>query len=148
APGRGAPPGVHRPRQAAIPGRALPGGLGVRPARPLTGPCRRCTFLIHGFFLFRPRRSVPRAVMDTPRRILVVEDHPDSRDMLRLVLELWGHQVEVAADGGAGLERARSCRPDVALVDIGLPGMAGYEVARRLRDDLGPAVRLIALTAY
>jgi CheY-like chemotaxis protein len=88
--------------------------------------------------------------MDAPRarrRILVVEDHADSRDSLRLLLECWGHEVEVAEDGPRGLERALAWRPDVAVVDIGLPSLDGYEVARRVRDALGGGVFLIALTA-
>jgi two-component system, sensor histidine kinase len=83
-----------------------------------------------------------------PRRVLVVEDDADSRDTLGLLLRLWGHEVEVAADGREGLERALAWRPDVAVVDIGLPLLDGYEVAKRVRAALGPAVRLIALTAY
>jgi CheY-like chemotaxis protein len=59
-----------------------------------------------------------------------------------------GHRVEVAADGAAGLDLARSVRPDVALVDIGLPGLDGYQVGREIRTILGPSVRLTALTEY
>ena len=68
--------------------------------------------------------------------------------MLRHCLELSGHHVDVAEDGVRGVEHARAIQPDVALVDIGLPGMDGYEVARRIRRDLGGAIRLIALTGY
>jgi signal transduction histidine kinase len=82
-----------------------------------------------------------------PRRVLLIEDHADVRDMLCQLLRLDGHRVDVAPDGPCGLEAARSLRPDVILVDIGLPGMDGYEVARRLRADL-PRVRLLALTGY
>jgi len=82
-----------------------------------------------------------------PRRVLLVEDHVDSRDMLRILMRLWGHEVEVAEDGREGLERALAWRPDVAVVDINLPLLDGYEVARRVRAALGPAIRLIALTA-
>ena len=82
------------------------------------------------------------------RRVLLVEDHPDSREMLRLLVELWGHQVEVAGDGLQGVRKALSWRPDVAVVDIGLPVLDGYEVARRLRAALNDDIRLIALTGY
>ena len=82
------------------------------------------------------------------RRVLVVEDNPDGRAMLRLLLELCGHQVEAAADGREGVEKALAWAPEVAVVDIGLPGLDGYEVARRLRAALGGRVVLIALTAY
>jgi two-component system, sensor histidine kinase len=82
------------------------------------------------------------------RRVLLVEDHPDGREMLRLLLELYGYQVEEAADGRDGVEKALAWAPEVAVVDIGLPLLDGYEVARRLRAALGGRVLLIALTAY
>jgi CheY-like chemotaxis protein len=77
-----------------------------------------------------------------------VEDHPDARESLRLLLEFWGHQVEVAADGLRGIQVALAWKPEVAIVDIGLPLLDGYEVARRVRAALRDAVFLIALTAY
>ena len=105
-----------------------------------------------------PRITVPaRAGRAAPadrlgvlrRRILVVEDNEDSREMLRVLLTLAGHEVHEAADGPAGLDLARKVTPDVALIDVGLPGLDGYEVARRLRAaDEGGAVRLIAITGY
>jgi CheY-like chemotaxis protein len=83
-----------------------------------------------------------------PRRVLIVEDSPDGRAMLRLLLELYGFQVEEAADGRQGVEKALAWRPEAAVVDIGLPVLDGYEVARRLKAALGGRVVLIALTAY
>jgi CheY-like chemotaxis protein len=80
--------------------------------------------------------------------VLLIEDNPDGREMLRLLLELWGHEVRVAADGLLGVQQALAWRPEVAVVDIGLPLLDGYEVARRVRTALGEGVRLIALTAY
>jgi CheY-like chemotaxis protein len=82
------------------------------------------------------------------REILIIEDHHDGREMLRLVLEIWGHHVEVAADGEEGLRKALALRPEIALVDIGLPRLDGYQVAQRLRKELGDRVFLIACTAY
>ncbi|HZN64387.1 MAG TPA: ATP-binding protein [Tepidisphaeraceae bacterium] len=82
------------------------------------------------------------------RRVLIVEDGPDARRALGRLLELWGHKVELAEDGTRGVERAIASRPDVALIDIGLPGLNGYEVAKRVRQALGDRVRLIALTGY
>jgi CheY-like chemotaxis protein len=82
------------------------------------------------------------------RRILVVEDQDDARESLRIVLELWGYEVEVAADGLRGVERALAWRPDAALVDIGLPLLDGHQVGGRVREALGEGVLLIALTAY
>ena len=82
-------------------------------------------------------------------RIMLVEDHPDAAESLALLLELLGHRVRVFNDGGAALEAAHQDPPDIMVVDIGLPGIDGYEVARRVRRD--PVLRdavLIALTGY
>jgi PAS domain S-box-containing protein len=89
----------------------------------------------------------PRGGVSPRRRILVVDDNVDAREALARLLEIAGHEVYQAGDGPAGLEVASSCRPDVAIVDIGLPGMNGFEVARRLKMG-APKVRLIALTGY
>jgi CheY-like chemotaxis protein len=73
----------------------------------------------------------------------------DSRDMLRFLLEHAGHEVHEAADGPTGVEAILTVRPDIALVDVGLPGLDGFEVARRVRADArGRGVRLVALTGY
>jgi CheY-like chemotaxis protein len=80
--------------------------------------------------------------------VLVVEDNRDIRDSLKSLLSLLGHHVEVAADGLEGVRRGLALRPRVALVDIGLPGIDGYQVARRLRHELGRTVYLVAYTAY
>lgn len=82
-------------------------------------------------------------------RILVVEDNADSREMLKALLELHGYQVEAAEDGRKSLEILQKDSFDIALVDIGLPGIDGYEVARRIRKDPRHAeIRLVALTGY
>jgi len=78
----------------------------------------------------------------TARRILVVEDNADAREMLRIVLELAGHEVHEAVDGPPGLAMALDLRPDIALVDIGLPGFDGLEMARRVRDAVGASIHL------
>ena len=82
------------------------------------------------------------------RLILIVEDNDDARDALRMLLELDGHVVEAAAEGMQALEVARGKDPDLALVDIGLPGIDGYEVARRIRASGSRRPLLIALTGY
>jgi CheY-like chemotaxis protein len=82
-----------------------------------------------------------------PLRMLVVEDHADSARSLSLLLELLGHEVEVVADGRKALEAVERFRPAVVLLDIGLPGMDGYEVARRLRAR-GSKALLVSLTGY
>ena len=86
---------------------------------------------------------------DRRQRILVVEDNDDAREMLRELVRLLGHHVDDVADGVTGVEMALQLHPDVTLVDIGLPGVDGYEVARRIRNDLrGRRLRLVALTGY
>jgi len=81
-------------------------------------------------------------------RIVVVDDNVDVRETLVELLALEGYAVEEAADGPQGLTRILSTRPDVALVDIGLPGFDGYELARRARRTLGDSLLLIAMTGY
>jgi CheY-like chemotaxis protein/two-component sensor histidine kinase len=92
----------------------------------------------------RPAGGPPRR----GRHVLVIEDNPDGRETLRMMLEMWGHQVEVAADGQQGVDLALALRPQVALVDIGLPVLDGYQVARQVRAALGRDIFLIALTGY
>lgn len=91
-----------------------------------------------------------RAKRPTARRhILVVEDNPDAQSALQCLLEMWGHEVSVADDGAAGLQAATRDRPEIALIDLGLPRMDGYAVARGIRAALGDASPLlIALTGY
>jgi CheY-like chemotaxis protein len=96
--------------------------------------------------------AAPAAMGRDPiHRILIIEDNDDARESLQAVLSLDGHEVHEAPDGEAGVEVAERVRPDTVLVDIGLPGIDGYEVARRLRaaqSSLGVQWRLIALTGY
>ena len=79
--------------------------------------------------------SLPPPSPAPPRRVLVVDDNEDQLQSLGLLLELMGHQVRLVADGDAAIVAADEFQPDVALIDIGLPGMSGYDVARRLRQD-------------
>jgi CheY-like chemotaxis protein len=95
----------------------------------------------------RPSRAPVRAARRS--RVLVVDDNVDAATSLALLLKLDGHDVALAHDGPAALVAARTFNPKVILLDIGLPGMSGYEVARELRRD--PAfseTTLIALTGY
>ena len=83
-----------------------------------------------------------------PLRILVVEDNHDTAETEALLLRAYGHEVQIAYDGPAAIDMARSFQPHAMLVDIGLPGMNGYEVAAKLRaEDLAP-VSLIAVSGY
>jgi PAS domain S-box-containing protein len=84
-----------------------------------------------------------------PRRILLVEDSADARETLSMLLRLSGHEVETSEDAAEGLEKLAAFAPDVMLVDIGLPGMDGYDLARRVRSrPEARGVALIALTGY
>jgi CheY-like chemotaxis protein/anti-sigma regulatory factor (Ser/Thr protein kinase) len=109
------------------------------------------------FRLRFPRMPAPAPRQESARagpghgklRILLVDDHEDARGTTRMLLEILGHQVVEAADGHLALERAADAAPDVAVVDIGLPGIDGYEVARRIRANPSVArLPLIALTGY
>ncbi|HEX6200666.1 MAG TPA: ATP-binding protein [Thermoanaerobaculia bacterium] len=83
------------------------------------------------------------------RRVLVIDDHPDSAEGLRELLEIFGHEVEVARDGAGGLQAAERARPEVVICDIGLPDLDGYRVAAALREAPETAgTRLVALTGY
>jgi len=91
----------------------------------------------------------PRAGTAAGLLVLVVEDNRDGRESLRDLLEIWGHRVELAEDGNDGLAKALTSRPDVALIDIGLPGIDGNELARRIRASMnGDCPCLIAMTGY
>jgi CheY-like chemotaxis protein len=82
------------------------------------------------------------------QRVLVVDDNQDAADALVEALVGHGHAATAAYDGPTGIEAARRQPPEVAFLDIGLPVMDGYELARRLRELLGPTVKLVALTGY
>ncbi len=97
-------------------------------------------------------RTVAPAALESPAgrlRVLLVEDDNDARAALRMLLELWGCAVSEAADGARGVAHALAHRPPVAVIDIGLPGLDGYAVARQIREGLaGAPMFLIALTGY
>ncbi|MCA1580221.1 MAG: response regulator [Acidobacteria bacterium] len=97
-----------------------------------------------------PGREQPTAVDNRAlMRVLVVEDDLDSREGLKNLLEIWGHAVDVAGTGKDGIEQAILHRPRVALIDIGLPELDGYQVAQRIREALGSSdIFLVAITGY
>jgi CheY-like chemotaxis protein len=116
------------------------------------GPGRGSVFTI-GF----PLRAAPRDPADAApvaggvrvrRRVLIVEDHDDARDMLRHLLERAGHEVHEATDGLSGLDLALRLELDAAVIDIGLPGLDGYEVARQVRAAGRAGMLLVAVTGY
>jgi len=81
-------------------------------------------------------------------RVLVAEDIPDAAEMMRLMIECMGHHVRVAIDGAQAVEMAAEFTPQIALLDLGMPRMDGYEAARRIRAALGRSVVLVALTGW
>jgi signal transduction histidine kinase/CheY-like chemotaxis protein len=96
-----------------------------------------------------PPETAGKSLAGKGRAVLVIDDNEDANVSLGMVLEAAGHQVANAFDGPSGLEAAKRFMPDAVLLDIGLPGMDGYEVARRLKAD--PATRhihVVALTGY
>ncbi|RIL04540.1 MAG: hypothetical protein DCC71_13660 [Proteobacteria bacterium] len=97
----------------------------------------------------RARPAEPSADTGRSLRVLIVEDHPDAADALEMHLRLRGHETAVARDGPSALECVERFSPQVAFVDVGLPGMDGFEVARRLRAHPSCAgALLVALTGY
>jgi CheY-like chemotaxis protein len=84
----------------------------------------------------------------TAYRILVVDDNEDGAMSLAMMLNILGHDTRTAHDGPAALDAAAAFRPDVILLDIGLPGLNGYEVCRRIREQGGAQPVLIALTGW
>ncbi len=84
------------------------------------------------------------------RRILVADDNVDAGESLAMLLRFDGHEVQLARSGPEALELFARMRPDIAILDIGMPGLSGYDVARRIRQQSGStsAVTLIALTGW
>ncbi|HXF15469.1 MAG TPA: MASE1 domain-containing protein [Burkholderiales bacterium] len=93
----------------------------------------------------RDSGAAPRAVR---RRLLIVDDHRENADTLATLLASLGHEVFTAYDGRKAIELAQQLHPDAVLLDIGLPGMNGYEVARALRNSQGMRMFLIAVSGY
>jgi CheY-like chemotaxis protein len=116
------------------------------------GPSRGSTFTVSLPRVDAPEAAMPgkdaeRSGFAASRRILIVEDNADVREALRLHLQVAGHEVHEAVTGPEGIEAAARVNPDVVLLDIGLPGLDGYQVAQQIRRT-NDAVRLIAITGY
>jgi CheY-like chemotaxis protein len=95
-----------------------------------------------------PAVVVAPAALQPARRILVVDDNTDAAESLAILLNLDGHTTRVVHDGESALSAATEFLPDAVFLDIGMPGMNGYETARRLRGTHGGSLRLIALTGW
>jgi CheY-like chemotaxis protein len=118
------------------------------------GPGRGAEFVVHLPAVTRAQGELGLAVAEGPAptrrvRVLVVEDDPDAAESLSMLIEYLGHEVEIVHDAPAALAAVERRCPDAALVDIGLPGMDGYELGQRLCAPGGcrPAV-LVALTGF
>jgi PAS domain S-box-containing protein len=119
------------------------------------GPGKGSEFLVRLPLLEEESLRPARAGMDKPTgpksslRVLIVDDNRDAGESLAMLLRVLGHDVRTAPDGQEGLAEAEAFRPDVALVDIGLPKLDGYEVSRRIREQAwGQAMVLVALTGW
>jgi signal transduction histidine kinase len=117
------------------------------------GPGKGAAFVVRLPAVPAPVSETAPASSDAPsgreRHVLLVEDGVDAREILRMILEQAGYRVTCAEDGPGGVAAYLRCRPSAALVDVGLPGYDGYEVARRIRAAAGGAsVLLVALTGY
>ena len=96
-----------------------------------------------------PAATAPAPLVATSRRLLVVDDNRDSAETLAELAEIWGFEVNTAFDGLAALQRADEWEPTLVFLDIGMPGLNGYEVARRLRQDVRfEKITIVALTGY
>jgi CheY-like chemotaxis protein len=108
----------------------------------------RLPLLPAGVAVGAPAPRVSRRVAGEPVRVLIVEDNEDNRQSLVALLTQLGHVASAAADGPQALQRLAAAPHDLAIVDIGLPAMDGYEVARRIRRTIGARPYLVALTGY
>jgi len=126
------------------------GGTVVAPSQALG---KASEFAVRLTTMTEPRKLEPAAWKPCPngrRRVLIVDDNVGAATILaKLLTKLWSHEVVVAHDGASALELAQKHRPQIVLLDIGLPGMDGYEVAKRLRGPLQfDGTLIVAVTGY
>jgi CheY-like chemotaxis protein len=113
------------------------------------GPGRGATFILRLPLATQALQPAPDAdAVTTPLRILIVDDNVDAADALAMILQLEGHETRAAYSAEFALAELPAFLPHVALLDIGLPGMTGYELAQRMREASGSSLRLIAVSGY
>ncbi len=115
------------------------------------GENRGCKFTVRFPAIDAPAAAAAgpaQAARENPCTVLVIEDNDDARETLQMLLHTMGHHVHVAPDGLSGLEKMLEVAPDVALVDLGLPGLDGLQLARRVRASGGSEIYLVAVTGY
>jgi CheY-like chemotaxis protein len=151
------PQGIERPRGGLGLGLAIVRSLVSLHGGSITaesgGPGRGSTFVVRLPLIVRPVAAAeppapPPSTTDGQGRVLIVDDNQDAAMLLSEALQMLGFSTEVAHDGASALTAADRFAPDVALLDLGLPLMDGYEVARRLRASHGDSTKLIAVTGY
>jgi len=132
--------------------RSLVGLHGGEVSAHSPGPGQGSTFIVRlpGMRGAAPTRPPSQEFLlpTTPRRVLIVDDNEDAAETLAEMIAEADHKVEVAHDGPAALAIVQRFHPEIAILDIGLPVMDGYELAARLRERFGPGLRLIAVTGY
>jgi CheY-like chemotaxis protein len=130
--------------ESAGPGRGAEFSVRL-PLAVSTGAGQDCGSYLIG----EPARARPSSSSRVRHRVLLVEDNADMAETLALLMRTWGHSVEVVPNGGAALAAALRFSPDIALVDIGLPGLNGYAVARQLSKEPSlKGLHLIAMSGY
>jgi CheY-like chemotaxis protein len=154
--------GLDRPRRQpvlAASNAAVVGRLGATYRHPVprlglrsAGSRRRASLCASfGCYIVGPEAApeAPRRTDEMPTRILIADDNRDAADTMGMLLELGGHEVIVAHSGNQALELGRQRRPAVVILDIGMPDMNGYDVARTARnEDWGKSAYMIALTGW
>jgi len=119
------------------------------------GPGKGSEFIIHLPLLPQESELAPfskhtqqASEAQAALRVLIVDDNYDAAESMALLVNLWGHETRIVHDGRSAVDVSRTYQPDVVLLDLGLPGMSGYEVAQRLREEYGDSIALFAVTGY
>src|SRR5690606_26051916 len=121
------------------------GTIEVASDGPGRGSCFTVRVPVHGSAGDEPGGDAPAVTVPVQRRFLLIDDNRDAADGMAVLIELMGVTARVAYDGSSALEAARELRPDVVLLDLGMPGVDGYELCQGLRDQ--PGGRVVSVVA-